>query len=109
MFWLLFHPSIRDVRTWSKLGEHGKDGKYQPDDSKHYIYDSKHCVCDSKTIFVDQMTLNSLFHGGIKGIIFIQGLGWVSSKWENIKRKVEPGVIVDILYTMNSIYKHIRV
>ena len=30
----LLHPAIPDGRTWSKFGEHGKDGKHQPDDSK---------------------------------------------------------------------------
>ena len=35
----------------SREGEHGKDGKHQPQDLKHSIYDSKHSFChpdDSK-------------------------------------------------------------
>ena len=36
----LFHPTIPDGRTWSKLGENGEHGKHQPDDLKHSIYDS---------------------------------------------------------------------
>ena len=53
----LLHPAIPDGRTWSKLGEHeeqrergehGKDGKHQPDDIKHSFYYSKHSICDSK-------------------------------------------------------------
>ena len=31
--------------TWIYFGEHGKDGKHQPDDKKHPIYDSKYSTC----------------------------------------------------------------
>ena len=37
-------------------GEHGKDGKHQPDDLKHSIYDSKLSNWDSKPSFCNQMT-----------------------------------------------------
>ena len=33
------------------FGEHGKDGKHQPDDLKRFIYDSKCSICDSKHFF----------------------------------------------------------
>ena len=49
----LFHLAIPDGRTWSKLGqhgEHGKDGKHQPQDLKHSIYDSKHSFWCFKSI-----------------------------------------------------------
>ena len=42
----LWIPAILDYQTWSlennEIGEHGKDGKHQPDDLKHSISDSKH-------------------------------------------------------------------
>ena len=37
----LWNPAIPDGKTWSKFGEHGKDGKYQQNELKHSIYDSK--------------------------------------------------------------------
>ena len=54
------YPAIPDGRTWSKLGkhgeqrergEHGKDGKHQPDGLKDSIFDSKYSNCDSKHFF----------------------------------------------------------
>ena len=49
----MWHPAILDGRTWSKLEEHVKDGKHQPDDLKHSFYYSKH------HFFVKQMTQNT--------------------------------------------------
>ena len=39
---ILKGSKIPDGRTWSKLREHGKDGKHQPVDFKHSFYYSKH-------------------------------------------------------------------
>ena len=71
---------------------------------KHYIYDSKQSICDWNTLFVNQMTQNTLFYG-------IYGDGWkiityalgehdlqVSSRWENIKRNVEPWVLREQIF-----------
>ena len=45
------------------FGEHGKDGKHQPDDLKRFIYDSKCSICDSKHFFGNQMPLKlNTFH-----------------------------------------------
>ena len=46
---LTFREGSRYCRIMqSQIGEHGEDGKLQPDDFKHSIYDTKHSICDSK-------------------------------------------------------------
>ena len=51
----LCHPVIPNAMQWGLMqfsfgghGEHGKDGKPQPNDLKHLIYDPKHSLYDSK-------------------------------------------------------------
>ena len=65
----LCHPSILDGRTWSKLGEHGE---HQPGDSK----DSTDGRTDGRSKNHNMRTWRTW--------------SWVSSRWENFKRNVEP-------------------
>ena len=83
----LCHPSILDGRTWSKLGEHGE---YQPGDQKHSIHESKQPgdskPGDSKHSTDGRTDGRSKNHN----MRTWRSWSWVSSRWENFKRNVEP-------------------
>ena len=69
------NPAITDWRTWSKFGEHrkqgkhwehGKDGRNQPNDLKHLIYvwfKISPYLLRKKTLFINQITQSTLFYG----------------------------------------------
>ena len=63
----------------------------QPDDLKHYIYELKHSIVTKNTLFGHKETQNTLFYGQkFHNLRAKRTWSWVSSKWENIKRNVEP-------------------
>ena len=97
----MWHPAILDGRTWSKLEEHVKDGKHQPDDLKHSFYYSKH------HFFVKQMTQNTFtaFMATVAEIITYIGAwktwSWVNSRCEKIQQNVhfpEPPLNKNVFY-----------
>ena len=71
----IWNPAIPDWRTWSKFGEHrkqgkhwehGKNGRNQPNDLKHLMYvwfKTSPYLLRKKTVFINQITQSTLFYG----------------------------------------------
>ena len=90
--YLFWNPAILDWRTWRKFGEHGENGKHQPDKVKHSMI--------KITLFMAQNTILQRLSQQLKNHNIQLGEHDPGSA-QNIKRNVELLLLCDDILAEN--------